>query len=214
MDLMRPMSSSGFTPQNLHIWVPGQSRTSAAFSDLVILALINRHLRCGLTKAFNCALQMLIKPMQLDKFTDYGLRVLIYLRVSGERRASVSEIAAKFSLSEHHLSKVATALAAEGFIVSTRGRAGGLSLARAATDIAVGDVVRRLTRNTSVAECFAGNGACMITPSCGLRAPLAQAQEAFFAVLDGYTLEEVTGQGAALRQLLGLKGASTLDEPV
>ena len=152
--------------------------------------------------------------MQLDKFTDYGLRALIYLRLSGARRASVAEIAAKFSLSEHHLSKVATALASEGFVHSTRGRAGGLSLAKPASEIRIGAVVRSLTRNLSVAECFAGNGACVITPACGLRGPLAEAQEAFFRVLDGYSLADVSGQGAALARLLELDAASALDEPV
>ncbi|MEP3346866.1 MAG: Rrf2 family transcriptional regulator [Litoreibacter sp.] len=152
--------------------------------------------------------------MQLDKFTDYGLRVLIYLRVSGQRRASVSEIAGKFDLSEHHLSKVATALASGGFVTSTRGRAGGLSLAKPAKDILIGAVVRSLTRNISVAECFAGNGACAITPACGLRGPLVEAQEAFFKVLDGYNLEDVSGQGAALAALLDIESASALDEPV
>lgn len=152
--------------------------------------------------------------MQLDKFTDYGLRVLIYLRVNNNRRASVSEIAAKFLLSEHHLSKVATTLASEGFVTSTRGRAGGLRLAKPANDIHVGAVVRVLTRNLSVAECFAGNGACVITPACGLRGPLVEAQEAFFKVLDGYSLEDVSGQGADLAALLGLGDPSALDEPV
>ena len=151
--------------------------------------------------------------MQLDKFTDYGLRALIYLRVCGARRASVAEIAARFSLSEHHLSKVATALVAEGFVHSTRGRTGGLSLAKPAGEIRVGAVVRSLTRNLSVAECFAGNGACAITPACGLRGPLAEAQEAFFTVLDDYSLEDVSGQGEALTRLLGLEAANSLDEP-
>ncbi|SDW09928.1 transcriptional regulator, BadM/Rrf2 family [Litoreibacter albidus] len=157
---------------------------------------------------------MLIFGMQLDKFTDYGLRALIYLRLCGARRASVAEIAAKFHLSEHHLSKVATALAADGFVVSSRGRAGGLSLAKPARDISIGAVVRRLTRNVAVAECFAQNGACAISPACGLRGPLAEAQEAFFKVLDGYNLADVSGQGAALSKLLGVDDPSALDETV
>ncbi|SFR58634.1 Rrf2 family transcriptional regulator [Litoreibacter janthinus] len=151
--------------------------------------------------------------MQLDKFTDYGLRVLIYLNVCDTGRASVTEIATKFSLSEHHLSKVATALASEGFVKSTRGRSGGLSLAKPASEIRIGAVVRKLTRNSSVAECFANNGACVITPACGLRGPLGEAQEAFFTVLDGYTLEGVSQQRGRLARLLGMDAASALDEP-
>lgn len=151
--------------------------------------------------------------MQLDKFTDYGLRVLIYLRLCAPRKASVSEIAAKFDLSEHHLSKVATALASHGYVRSERGRAGGLVLAQEPNQISVGSVVRSLTRNRCVAECFAGNGACVITPACGLRGPLREAQDAFFAVLDKYSLDDVSTQGAAMAQLLGIEAVSTLDEP-
>lgn len=148
--------------------------------------------------------------MQLDKFTDYGLRVLVYLRLCAPHKASVAQIAKRFDLSEHHLSKVATTLATEGFVTSTRGRAGGLTLARPPDQISVGAVVRSLTRNMAVAECFTGNGACAITMSCGLRPALAQAQDAFFTVLDGYTLADVSGQHAALAQLLALE--TPLDE--
>lgn len=151
--------------------------------------------------------------MQLDKFTDYGLRVLIYLRVCGARKASVNEIATKFGLSEHHLSKVATALVSEGYVRSERGRGGGLTLAREPVQISVGAVVRSLSRNLTIAECFAGNEACAITPACGLRGPLREAQDAFFAVLDGYSLADVSAQGAAMSRLLGLEAVSALDEP-
>lgn len=140
--------------------------------------------------------------MQLDKFTDYALRVLMTLAVRAPDRVPTSVIAALFGLSEHHLSKVATQLARDGFVVSARGRNGGLSLARRADETSIGEVVRAMKRDDPVVECFGANRSCLILPACGLRDPLTQAQEAFFATLDRYTLADVTRSRSALAVLL------------
>ncbi|WP_261368375.1 RrF2 family transcriptional regulator [Pseudosulfitobacter koreensis] len=142
--------------------------------------------------------------MQLDKFTDYALRILITLAVRAPQRVPTSQIAALFDLSDHHLSKVATQLAREGFVTSERGRNGGLVLARPAEQISIGAVVRAMKRDDAVVECFGTNRSCLILPACGLRAPLAEAQEAFFATLDAYTLAEVTRARGALQDLLAI----------
>ncbi|AXI45579.1 transcriptional regulator [Sulfitobacter sp. SK012] len=140
--------------------------------------------------------------MQLDKFTDYALRILITLAVRTPARIPTSQIALLYNLSEHHLSKVATQLVAEGFAISERGRNGGLTLGRSADLISIGDVVRAMKRNDPVVECFGTNKSCLILNACGLRGPLAQAQEAFFATLDSYTLEDVAQPRSALATLL------------
>lgn len=140
--------------------------------------------------------------MQLDKFTDYALRVLMTLAVRAPGRIATSAIAAGYDLSEHHLSKVATELVRCGFVVSERGRGGGLTLARPADQINIGAVVRALRGDSPVAECFGGGSSCLILPACGLRGPLAEAQEAFFATLDGYALSDVVQQKSALSELL------------
>lgn len=140
--------------------------------------------------------------MQLDKFTDYALRVLMTLAVRAPARVPTSEIAALYDLSDHHLSKVATQLSREGFVASERGRNGGLTLARPADQISVGAVIRAMKRDDPVVECFGPDKSCLILPACGLRDPLAEAQEAFFATLDRYTLAEVTRSRSALEALL------------
>jgi Rrf2 family nitric oxide-sensitive transcriptional repressor len=140
--------------------------------------------------------------MQLDKFTDYALRLLMTLSAMGPRRVSSSHIAGIFDLSEHHLSKVASALVREGFVISERGRNGGLVLAQPPEDISVGAVVRALRGTQPVVECFGSNTSCRILPVCGLRSPLQKAQEAFFATLDDYTLADITGPPASLKMLL------------
>ena len=140
--------------------------------------------------------------MQLDKFTDYALRILMTLAVRAPARIPTSEIAGLYGLSENHLSKVATQLAREGFVASERGRNGGLNLARSADQILVGDVVRAMKRSDPVVECFGSDKSCLILPACELRAPLLEAQEAFFAALDRYTLADVTRSRRALAALL------------
>ena len=140
--------------------------------------------------------------MQLDKFTDFALRILITLAVRAPARVPTSQIALLYDLSEHHLSKVATQLVAEGFAISERGRNGGLTLGRSADLISIGAVVRAMKRNDPVVECFGTNKSCLILPACGLRGPLAQAQEAFFATLDGYSLADVAQPHSALAALL------------
>lgn len=140
--------------------------------------------------------------MQLDKFTDYALRVLVILAVRAPERLPTSAIAKIYDLSEHHLSKVATALVRGGFVTSERGRSGGLLLARSADQINIGKVVRSLKSGDPVVECFGSGSSCCIVPACGLRTPLQQAQEAFFAALDAYSLADVTQQHSALAALL------------
>ncbi|NUH63966.1 Rrf2 family transcriptional regulator [Sulfitobacter sp. S0837] len=140
--------------------------------------------------------------MQLDKFSDYALRILITLAARAPDRVATSEIARLFHISENHLSKIATQLAREGFVRSERGRNGGLTLRQPAETISVGAVLRAIKRDAPVAECFGGNQTCLILPVCGLRGPLADAQEAFFATLDGYSLADIVGPRKDLAALL------------
>jgi Rrf2 family nitric oxide-sensitive transcriptional repressor len=142
--------------------------------------------------------------MKLTTFTDYCLRVLIYLASRPEQRATVPEIAAALQVSEHHLTKVVHFLGREGFAATLRGRGGGLMLGRDAAAIGVGDVVRRAEGPTVAAECFdpASTSQCTIAPACRLRGALADAVAAFDAALDRYTLADLVGNRAALSRVL------------
>ncbi len=141
--------------------------------------------------------------MQLSKFTDYGLRVLMHLVAVSPDKVSVNRIAEVFGISEHHVAKVASQLVKGGFVISGRGRAGGLMLAQDPKMISIGAVVRHLSGDVPVAECFNSDGCdCRVFAQCGLKGPLYEAQQAFFTVLDKYTLDAVVKERSLLRELL------------
>lgn len=143
--------------------------------------------------------------MRLNSFTDYSLRVLMYLAAQPDRRATIGEIAACFAISRNHLMKVVQFLGKAGLLRNVRGRGGGLELARAAATINVGAVVRATEGAARPAECFDREAnTCVIVPGCRLRGVLAEAVAAFEAVLDRYTLADLVGDRAVLVDLLDL----------
>ncbi len=147
--------------------------------------------------------------MRLTVYSDYALRMLIYLAARADGLATIAEVARSYGISEHHLTKVAHQLGRLGYIATVRGKGGGLRLARAAGEIRLGDVVRQTEPDMAMVPCFgtaeAPAGApCPIVPACGLRGVLGEAMQAFLAVLDRYTLADLTRQRAGLRTLLGL----------
>lgn len=133
--------------------------------------------------------------MQLTQFTDYSLRVLIYLAEKKEGLSTVSEIAEYHGISRNHLVKVIHNLALTGFIVTTRGRNGGMMLSRPPVEIVLGDVVRNTEPNFDIAECFnSANNCCVITPSCGLKSIFREAQEGFINAMDKHTLADAVAR--------------------
>ncbi len=141
--------------------------------------------------------------MRLTAFTDYSLRVLIYLGAEPGRRATIREIAAAFQISESHLTKVVHFLGVAGMLSNVRGKGGGLELAEPPSRINLGDVVRLTEAKMLPAECFDhATNTCPITPVCKLRDALEEATRAFYAVLDGYTLDDVVRNRQALAKVL------------
>ncbi|MCL7743465.1 Rrf2 family transcriptional regulator [Guyparkeria hydrothermalis] len=138
--------------------------------------------------------------MQLNQQTDFAFRILIYLadhaaanRVSGDHlgRPKIREIAAFYGVSYNHLMKVANALATHGYVRSRRGKSGGLALARAPEAISLGDVARDIEAHWEVVECFGATTDCPLAHGCRLAPILAEALNAFWAVLDKYTLADI-----------------------
>ncbi len=152
--------------------------------------------------------------MHLTRFTDYSLRVLVYLAVKGEERSTIHEIASRFDISRNHLMKVVQDLSHKGYITAIRGKNGGLLLKKAPEEIRLGRLVRDTENGIELVECFSENNACRITPACQLKPILAEALGAFMAVLDTYTLADMLGpQQPQLAQLLKIKPLSDDQAP-
>jgi len=146
--------------------------------------------------------------MKLTSFTDYSLRVLIYLAADPMRRATIAEIAGAFDISEHHLVKVVHFLGKQGWIETVRGKGGGMLLARPADAICIGDVVRDTEGAAVPAECFSEDGGrCAIGGVCRLKGVLGEAVTAFYAVLDHYTLADISRNRQALGKVLMIQAA-------
>lgn len=134
--------------------------------------------------------------MQLTQFSDYALRILLYLGThppqDGERLPALADIGRAYGISYSHLGKVAQQLAALGFIDARRGRTGGVQLARPPEQINLGAVVRATESNFNLVECFdKSTNTCPIISACGLMGVLVEARNQFLAVLDRYTLADV-----------------------
>ena len=137
--------------------------------------------------------------MRLKSYTDYALRVLMHLAAQPDRLSSISEIARTYRISQNHLMKVVHDLRKEGYLDAVRGRTGGIRLARPASEIGLGEVVRHTEGGFDLVDC----GSCVIAPACGLTGALREALKAFMAVLDRYSLEDlVANRQAGLRELL------------
>ena len=147
--------------------------------------------------------------MRLTSFTDYSLRVLIFLATEPGRRATIAEIARTFDVSENHLMKVVHSLGKAGLLANVRGKGGGLELARPPEAINVGKVVRITEGRPVPAECFdPERNRCVITPVCNLRGVLAEAVKALYAVLDQYTLADLLRNRSAVARVLQIKSSN------
>ena len=149
--------------------------------------------------------------MQLTLFTDYALRMLMYLgaRADEDSVVPIQEMADAYGVSKHYLLKVANELSRLGYIDAMRGRSGGVRLVVDLATIRLGDVVRQTEPTRGVLACVGQEESeCPIHGACGFRGILGEAQAAFYAVLDRYTVADTVGpRRAQLSQLLGLGGA-------
>lgn len=141
--------------------------------------------------------------MRLTVFSDYTLRVLMYLALDRTRLATIPEIAIAYGISENHLMKVVHQLARAGIVETVRGKGGGIRLARAPREIRLGEIVRASEGDAPIVECLSGDPqACRITSSCRLKGILVSAFEALYDSLDEHTLADLVEGPRALKQVL------------
>jgi Rrf2 family nitric oxide-sensitive transcriptional repressor len=139
--------------------------------------------------------------MRLTRFSDIGLRALMYLAQASEQRtpATVAEIAKQFDIPVNHLVKVVAQLARTGWILATRGRNGGLVLAVDAKSLRLGVVLRELEGDAELVDCEGQS--CRLSANCHLRGALAAGLKAFYATMDQYTLADIV-QGSSGEQII------------
>ena len=143
--------------------------------------------------------------MRLTRYTDYSLRVLIYVGLTAEL-ATIADISKAYGISRNHLVKIVHDLGSRGYLQTIRGKHGGIKLARPPLEIGIGALVRELEEDMRLVECFeptAKNG-CRIEPACVLRHVLQGALEAFLQELDRYTLADLLVPDRSLAKLLTL----------
>lgn len=144
-----------------------------------------------------------LTPMQLSKFSDYALRIVMHLAMAQDQLLSTRQLAEIHDAKFNHLSKVTRWLVAHGYAVSLRGRGGGLRLARPPAEISLGRLLRELEDNRPLVECMNPDGGnCRLSPACGLSLALQTAQEAFFEALDPITLASVSKLSPGMANLL------------
>lgn len=153
--------------------------------------------------------------MHLTKYTDYALRILIFLAVKDQAPTTVKEIAKTYDISRNHLVKIVHQLSIEGLIITERGRAGGIRLAKPASEINIGAVVRLTEDDLEIAECFNDpTNTCIISGQCGLKGALMRALAVFLRELDNYTLADFTVYNNGLAQVLIESGRGRPDGSV
>jgi Rrf2 family nitric oxide-sensitive transcriptional repressor len=141
--------------------------------------------------------------MRLTVYSDISLRLLMYVALKDGALVTIQEVADAYGISRNHLMKVAFQLGRAGFLDTVRGRGGGLRLARPAEEIGLGAVVRATEEDFDMVECFdPRTDRCVITGPCRLRGVLSKALKAYLAVLDEYSLADLTRRNPVLAQLL------------
>jgi Rrf2 family nitric oxide-sensitive transcriptional repressor len=146
--------------------------------------------------------------MRLTDYTDYSLRVMLYLALRRDGLSTIQEISDAYGISKNHLMKVVQRLGELGWVDTIRGRNGGLRLGPNSLDLSVGTVVRQTESDFALVGCFPDEHgerrSCVIEPQCRLKHALAAARDAFLAELDRHTIGELAQPAGELTDLLGL----------
>lgn len=142
--------------------------------------------------------------MRLTLYTDFSLRILIYLGArERDKLSTIQDISNAYGISKNHLMKVSHELGKAGYIETVRGRGGGIRLAAEPGMINIGEVVRRMEDDFYLVECFnPSGGSCPISPVCGLKGVLGRALQAYLQVLDEYSLQDLLVNKDDLRAIL------------
>jgi Rrf2 family nitric oxide-sensitive transcriptional repressor len=127
--------------------------------------------------------------MRLSLYTDYSLRVLLYLGAHDGKRVTMAEIAECYGISHEHLRKVIHLLGKLGYIETFRGKRGGFELKEDAAHINIGKVVEATEPRQPIIDC--SSQPCVLAPACSLQTAFRRAEQAFYDTLKTYTLGDL-----------------------
>lgn len=126
--------------------------------------------------------------MQLTKFTDYGLRILLYLSPQRDELYTIAELADNLHVSQNHLVKIVHFMAKQHWLITTRGKGGGIRLSPETLNLPLGEIVRTLQNTPHIINC--DNPVCVLRPQCRLKGVLEAALEQFYASLNQHRFAE------------------------
>tara|TARA_B100001059_G_scaffold118202_1_gene118384 strand:- start:706 stop:1140 length:435 start_codon:yes stop_codon:yes gene_type:complete len=141
--------------------------------------------------------------MKLTAYTDYSIRVLVYIGINNDQLCTASEISEFYGLSRNHLSKIIHHLSSLEIIQSYKGPKGGIELAKDPKEINLGNLIRKTEPDFHIVECFASNINCRIAPACKLKSILYESNQLFLKNLDRYSLADVLKNRKELLKLVG-----------
>ena len=126
----------------------------------------------------------------LNQTAVYAVRAMGFLaqQEPGELVLS-STIADEMDIPRNFLSKILNRLAQAGLIHTTRGRSGGVALARPASEILLNDVVQLFMKVNDYKQCFLGMSKC--DGSCGLHLRWRIISEQFEQMLNDTTIDQI-----------------------
>ncbi len=138
--------------------------------------------------------------MQITRYTDISLRVLMYLASKPDDIISISHLSTTYMASNNHMVKVVHNLVKLGYLESIRGRNGGVRLNGNPSNITVSEVVRKTENHDNVINCAKAN--CPLHPRCSLTGVLQKANEAFYAALENTSLADLISDNPGLTRLV------------
>jgi len=130
--------------------------------------------------------------LKLNHFTDYGLRILMYMsrKPSNLPATTITELSERFGISRNHVAKVVQFLSNNKILDAQRGRGGGLYLSDKPEMYKIGDLIRLLEMEEELIGC--DTPPCILADSCGFKAVLNKALHAFYEYLNQYTLKDIS----------------------
>ena len=144
--------------------------------------------------------------MRLTRFTNYSLRVLIYLGQNTQNRVTITQISEAYDISKNHLMKVVSNLTRLKIVSAQRGPGGGIQLNRIPEEISLNDVIRNTEKHFHDTDCETPVDIHNANADTRLKSYLMSAMQAYLDALGRFTLADVLDPQGETSKVLDLNG--------